>query len=78
MSEANRNDWSAANTDSELGSQYLNFNQLPVKFSKVHLRLLEKKNLFPKRIFLSPRKVVWDATECREWMERRNAERGQR
>jgi hypothetical protein len=78
MSDRIRNDWTAANTDSELGSQYLNYDQLPVRFSKVHLRRLERDNLFPKRIFLSCRKVVWDAAECRAWMERRMAERGQR
>ena len=54
------------------------FNQLRemgVTFSREHLWRLESKNLFPRRIYLSPQKIAWFEDEIFEWLDRKAAER---
>lgn len=40
-----------------------------------HLHNLEKKGEFPKRIHLSPNRVVWDEQEVLDWIDAKKATR---
>lgn len=43
--------------------------------SPTTLRSWEKAGRFPRRIYLGPSKIVWDAAEVSEWLEQKKAER---
>lgn len=49
---------------------------LGIQYSAGHLIRLEKDELFPKRVYLSPQKVVWLLDEINEWVEQQSARRG--
>jgi predicted DNA-binding transcriptional regulator AlpA len=50
-----------------------------IPYSNVHLRRLEARGLFPKRIVLGTgRSVAWDEQEIDEWQNKRLAERSQK
>jgi prophage regulatory protein len=56
----------------------LSFKQLleiGVRFSREHLWRLEAANKFPRRLYLSPQKVVWYEDEILAWLAERDAER---
>lgn len=40
-----------------------------IVFSNVHLLRLERAGKFPKRVHLTPKRVVWVETEISEWAE---------
>jgi prophage regulatory protein len=42
-----------------------------IPYSEQHIRRLEKKCLFPRRIHLGPGRVVWVEAEIVEWLEGR-------
>mgnify|MGYP002624922501 CR=1 FL=1 len=46
-----------------------------VIYCRSHIWRLEKKNLFPKRISLSPSRICWLETEILEWMTKQIARR---
>ena len=46
-----------------------------ITFSREHLRRLEAKGLFPRRIYLSPQKIAWFEDEILAWLAERDAER---
>jgi len=46
-----------------------------ISFSREHLWRLEAANKFPRRIYLSPQKVVWFEDEILAWLAERDAER---
>ncbi len=41
-----------------------------IQYSRIHLARLEKTGKFPKRIFLSTKRVAWRASELMDWMNR--------
>jgi prophage regulatory protein len=47
-------------------------------FSREHVWRLEAANKFPRRIYLSPQKVVWYEDEILAWLAERDAERAVR
>ena len=51
---------------------------LGISLSNTQLLRLEAKNRFPRRIYLTPGKVVWYAHEIHLWIDARAAERSQR
>jgi prophage regulatory protein len=56
----------------------LNFKQLldlGIRFSREHLWRLEAAKKFPRRLCLSPQKVVWYEDEILAWLAERDAER---
>ncbi len=44
---------------------------LGVCLSNTHMLRLESRGRFPKRVYLSPQKVVWLESEVSEWLEDR-------
>jgi prophage regulatory protein len=48
---------------------------LGVVYSNVHSLRLEAQGRFPKRIYLSPGRIVWLESEIQEFLARRIAER---
>jgi prophage regulatory protein len=42
-----------------------------IPYSDVHIRRLEKKGEFPRRVHLGPGRVVWMESEVVEWLEGR-------
>ncbi len=59
--------------------QVIRFPQLKqffgVAFSRMHLHRLESRGLFPRRVQLGPRTIVWRAQEVQAWLDARAAER---
>ena len=56
----------------------LTFKQLQeigIRFSREHLWRLEAAGKFPRRLYLSPQKVVWWEDEIFAWLAERAAER---
>ena len=56
----------------------LTFKQLleiGIRFSREHIWRLEAASKFPRRIYLSPQKVVWFEDEILAWLAERDAER---
>jgi len=55
----------------------ISWDELPVpaRYSKPHLRLLEKHGKFPKRVILSPFRVAWVEDEIKAWIAARIAAR---
>jgi prophage regulatory protein len=51
---------------------------LGIQLSNTQLLRLEAANRFPRRIYLTPARVVWYAHEVRAWIEDRAAERAHR
>lgn len=49
-----------------------------VGLSNTHLIRLEEENLFPRRLYLTPHRVVYYAHEIEKWIEARAAERAHR
>jgi predicted DNA-binding transcriptional regulator AlpA len=47
----------------------------PARFSKPHLRLLEKQKKFPQRVRISPLRHAWVEAEVIQWIADRVAER---
>jgi predicted DNA-binding transcriptional regulator AlpA len=47
-----------------------------IRYSNVHLLRLEADGKFPKRVYLSPARVVWVAAEIDEYVARCIAARG--
>ena len=45
------------------------------RFTKTHIYRLERAGQFPKRIHLSPSRVVWDSQEIAAWIEAKMAAR---
>ena len=50
--------------------------QYGIPYSPVHIQRLENAGTFPKRIKLSPNRVVWYLHEIEKWVADRAAERG--
>jgi len=48
-----------------------------IDYSNVHLLRLEAEGKFPKRLYLSPARVAWVASEIDEYLTRCIAARGQ-
>ena len=46
-----------------------------ITYSDGYLLTLESRGEFPKRMYLSPRKVVWVSDEVSAWAEQKIAER---
>ena len=55
----------------------ISWNELPeaARFSKPHLRYMEKKGQFPKRVHLSTMRVAWLEDEVSAWLAARIAAR---
>jgi prophage regulatory protein len=49
-----------------------------IPFSREHTRRLEKAGAFPRRVRLSPQKIVWYEDEILAWLDERDAERRSR
>lgn len=52
--------------------------KLGITLSNTQLLRLEAKQRFPRRIYLTPARVVWYAHEITAWIEARAAERAHR
>jgi prophage regulatory protein len=68
-------------TDTPIRRRFIGYKQLKdigITFSREHLWRLEAANRFPKRIYLSPQKVVWDLDEVLSHVARLAAERATR
>jgi predicted DNA-binding transcriptional regulator AlpA len=52
--------------------------RLGIALSNTQLLRLERNNRFPRRIYLTPARVVWYAREIFAWIEARAAEREHR
>lgn len=52
--------------------------ELGISYSREHLWRLESAGKFPRRLYLSPQRVVWLADEIAEWLDQRVAERAKR
>lgn len=67
--------------DPPIGRRLVGYKQLKdigITFSREHLWRLEAANRFPRRIYLSPQKVVWDLDEVLSHVARLAAERANR
>jgi prophage regulatory protein len=55
----------------------ISWDDLPeaARYSKQHLRILEKQGKFPKRVPLSPFRHAWVESEIVQWVADRIAER---
>ena len=62
---------------SELVTRY-DIKRLGISLSNTQLIRLERANRFPRRIYLTPSRVVWYAHEVWAWIEARAAEREHR
>jgi prophage regulatory protein len=63
------------------GRRLLTYSQLAsmgIKYSREHLWRLEAAGKFPRRLYLSPQKVVWFEHEVFEWLDERAADRHSR
>ncbi len=57
---------------------FLQLKELGINYARESLWRLEKANKFPRRIYLSPGKIVWDLDEILAHIERLSAERSAR
>lgn len=53
--------------DDKIFMTRLDLARMGVAYSNTHLLYLEKIGAFPKRIRLSPQKVVWNHAEVMSW-----------
>ncbi len=54
---------------------YDDLSRKGIRYSKMHLRRLEKAKKFPKRVRLSATRVGWVSDEINKWLEMHVAER---
>jgi prophage regulatory protein len=54
---------------------YKQLLEIGIRFSREHIWRLEASKKFPRRLYLSPQKIVWYEDEILDWLAERDAER---